>query len=82
MSDLSKEEIERIKETVGVVIGNNIKKAREKAGLTQTELANKIISDRQYLYKIETGKVGISVIKLAVIAKALNIPLEELVKMG
>lgn len=78
MSDLSKEEIERIKEEVGVRIGNNIKTHREKLGLSQTDLANKVQSDRQYMYKIEKGKVGISINKLAVIAAALGVTLSEL----
>ncbi len=82
MSDLSISEIEEIKNTVGVAVGNNIRVVRERVGLSQTDLANKIHSDRQYLYKIEKGKVGISIIKLAVIAKALNVDLSELVKLS
>ena len=78
MSDLSKEEIERIKEEVGIKIGNNIRTLREQLGLSQTDLANKVQSDRQYLYKIEKGKVGVSINKLAVIAIALGVSLSEL----
>lgn len=78
MSDLSKEEIERIKEEVGIKIGNNIRTLREQLGLSQTDLANKVQSDRQYMYKIEKGKVGISINKLAVIAAALGVTLSEL----
>lgn len=38
-----------------------------------------IQSDRQYQYKIETGKVSVSIAKLAVIATALEVSLKELV---
>ena len=79
MSDLSSKEIEQIKETVSVKVGDKIRQIREEKGFTQVELANKIHSDRQYLYKIEHAKVGISVSKLAIIAKALDVPMTKLV---
>lgn len=81
MTDLSKEEIEKIKHEVSLRIGQNIRKFREKKGLKQAELAAMTQSDRQYQYKIETGKVGISVSKLAIIAAALNVSLTSLVEM-
>jgi transcriptional regulator with XRE-family HTH domain len=78
MSELSKEDIKDIQNSVSIKIGNKIRDIREKSGLTQTELADRIQSDRQYMYKIESAKVGLSVGKLAVIAKALNVELVEL----
>ncbi len=81
MSDFSKEEQAKFGREVSIRIGQNIRVLRESKGITQTELANRIYSDRQYLYKIEKAKVGISIIKLAIIAKALDVPMEELVKM-
>lgn len=79
MADLSIDEIKKIKKETPIRIGKNIRKVREAKGLTQIELANKIGSDRQYLYKIEAAKVGVSISKLAVIAKALEVSLKELV---
>lgn len=79
MTDLSNEDIKSIKENVPIKVGNKIREIRESKGLTQSELANKIQSDRQYLYKIEKAKVSVSVSKLAIIAKALGITIKELV---
>ena len=79
MKDLSSKEIEQIKKTVCIKVGERIRQIREEKGLTQVELANKINSDRQYLSKIEKAKVGISISKLAIIAKALDIPMTILV---
>lgn len=62
------------------MVGKRIKNIRISKGISQVELANYINSDRQYLYKIEKGIVGISVVKLAIIAKALKISLSELLK--
>jgi transcriptional regulator with XRE-family HTH domain len=59
-------------------VAARIRELRLQKNLSQTELANRIQSDRQYLYKIETGKVGISVAKLAVIAWALEVEINEL----
>jgi transcriptional regulator with XRE-family HTH domain len=79
MSDLTKEEIEIIKESIPKRIGMNIKKYRIQKGIKQSELAAMIQSDRQYQYKIESGIVGISVVKLALIAAALDVSISELV---
>ncbi len=79
MPELSKEYIQQIKQITPVVIGKRIRQIREQKGVTQTQLANWTESDRQYIYKIETAKVGISVSKLAVIARALDVKLTDLV---
>jgi len=79
MSDLTKEEIEIIKESIPKRIGMNIKKYRIQKGIKQSELAAMIQSDRQYQHKIESGIVGISVVKLALIAAALDVSISELV---
>jgi len=69
-----------LKKNTPIKVGLKIREIRLQQKLTQIELANKINSDRQYLYKIETGKVGVSVIKLAIIAKALNVNICEFTK--
>ena len=73
MCELTDKDIEHIKLTTPIKIGLKIREIRLQQKLTQIELANKINSDRQYLYKIEKGIVGVSVVKLVIIAKALKI---------
>lgn len=51
---------------------------KRRKGLSQTELANLINSDRQYPYKIESGKVRISVVKLIIISKTLDVDVADL----
>lgn len=48
--------------------------------LTQTELAHRVWKDRQYLYKIEKGKVTPNIFTIAMIALALEVSLSELLK--
>ena len=48
--------------------------------LTQTELAYRVWKDRQYLYKIESGKVTPNIFTIAMIALALEVTLSELLK--
>ncbi len=78
--EISKKDIDRIKEDIPEIIGNNIRHIRENKGLTQTQLAHLLVSDRQYLYKLEKGKVGLSVVKLLTISRALEIPVIKLLK--
>lgn len=79
MAELSKKDVETIKNEVPALVAKRIKEVRIEKGLTQSELADLILSDRQYLYKIESGKVGLTVVKLAVIAKALEVDMSTLV---
>lgn len=53
------------------LIGLNIKREREKAGLTQEILSEKIGLDSKTLSKIERGKVGISIATLSQICDVL-----------
>ena len=78
MPVVSDSEIKKIKETIYVEVGNSIKKVRLEKGYTQVQLSQMILSDRQYMYKIESGKVGLTLAKLMLIAKALEIPAAEL----
>lgn len=82
MAELSNDELNKIKSTTPFSIGRRIKKIREEKGITQIELGDRIGSDRQYLYKIESGKVSVSVSKLVIIITALEISLEEFFSEG
>lgn len=75
-------ESKKIKESIPKLVGNRIKELREAKDLTQVELADMIGSDRQYLYKIESAKVSVSIVKLTIITKALGISLEEFFSEG
>ena len=55
-------------------VGDNIKNTRIKQGITQEELANKIGTTKQTIYKYENGIVtNIPLSKLEVIADALGV---------
>ncbi|MGK6344136.1 helix-turn-helix domain-containing protein [Chryseobacterium sp. DT-3] len=80
MKIIDENKITELKARIPVDVGNQIRKFREKKNLSQTELAELIGKDRQYLYKIEKGKVTSNVFTIAVIALALEISLSELMK--
>ncbi len=63
------------------MIGENIKKARNKLGLTQDDLVRKSGVKHTTLTKIESNVViKPSVQTVAKIARALGVPMEDLVK--
>ena len=61
------------KEKLMLLVGENVKREREKAGLTQECLAEHINLDAKTLSKIERGKVGISLMTLYQICQTLCI---------
>ena len=62
-------------------IGENIKKVRNKLGLTQDDLVRKSGVKHTTLTKIESNVVmKPSVQTVAMLAKALDVPMEDLVK--
>ncbi|NMH24967.1 helix-turn-helix domain-containing protein [Flavobacterium solisilvae] len=77
---ISENKINYYTKKVPLLVGEQIRKYRKMRKLTQTELANLVWKDRQYLYKIEKGKVNPSIFTLALIALALEISLSELLK--
>jgi len=54
-------------------LGEKVRLARKRAGLTQEKLAEKSGLHRTYIAGIETGKRNVSVKSLEKIAKALNV---------
>lgn len=80
VKEIDENTIAELKTKIPVDVGRQIRKFREKRKLSQTQLAERIGKDRQYLYKIETGKVSSSIFTLAVIALALEISLSELLR--
>jgi len=64
------------------MFGEKLRKLREKKGLTQKELAEKLgYSSNSYISDIEKGKFLPSEEKLKKIAKALNVPFKLLEDM-
>ena len=59
------------------IIGQRIKLFRIKKGLTQQELADLIGADRQYVWRIEAGKISMSLDYLDKIIVALNCKHED-----
>jgi putative transcriptional regulator len=59
-------------------LGKNIARLREKAGLSQTELALRCDKDRQSLNRLEKGRINASAYYLSEIAAELQVPVKEL----
>lgn len=75
---IPEDKIEAIKEIAPVKVGERVRYYRRMKDLTQTDLADRIGNDRQYIYKIEKGKVSPSISTIAIIAYALDISLAKL----
>lgn len=74
---LSEVEIKKIKESTPIIIGEKVRMIRLSKNLTQTELAELVLKDRQYLYKIEKGLVTPNISTIMILAKALKISAKE-----
>lgn len=61
-------------------IGENIKKMRKKAGVTQTELANIVKVHQSMIGLIETGRKTPSLMLAIDIAKALECTMNDICK--
>ena len=60
------------------MLGDRIKRARKKIGLTQEDIANKIGVKRSVISKYENGLIEPSISQLKKIADALDVPWYEL----
>lgn len=78
MQELEEHKSLELKEKIPIVVGDRIRKARKKNKLSQTELTLLLGKDRQYMYKIEKGKVTPSIFTVASICYVLEISLSEL----
>ena len=65
-------------------VGKRIRALREERGLTMAELgANRrgvVYFERQYIWKMETGRVAPSLAALSHFAKRLKVPIADLLK--
>ncbi len=67
-------------QTVRKAIGDNIRRARRRAGLTQEQLAEAADLHPVYISQVERGTKAISVEALWKLSKALRAPLSTLVR--
>lgn len=61
-------------------VGKRIKEIREKAGMSQKDLAYSADLDRSYIASVESGQRNISIVNLEKIANSLSVSLSELFK--
>jgi transcriptional regulator with XRE-family HTH domain len=64
-------------ERYGKYIKAKIKEARERSGLTQTELASKLGRTQAYFSKLESGELVVSIVELLGIAQFTNTPIQN-----
>jgi len=62
---------------VRVLVGENVRRVRELAGLTQAELAAKLEIDRAYVSGLERGTRNVTIMTLHHFATALRVPIAE-----
>ncbi len=67
------------KEQLKKKVGQRIVELRSQKGWSQSDLARACNKDRQALEKLENGKVNPTIYSLLEIAKALEVPLKDLV---
>ena len=65
---------------IRVKLAENVKKFRIQKGLTREELSLMIGVDNSYISKLERKSVNITIDRLSIIAKALDVEVYELVK--
>lgn len=68
----------RVKKEINVQIGEQIKLAREKAGLTQEQFAERVDVSPQYVSDLERGVVGVSIATLKRICTVLGISSDQI----
>jgi len=77
MIELSDKRLNELKESIPKQVGERVRLFRKEKGLTQTQLAQLVGKDRQYLYKIEKAIVTPNIVTIASISIALEVPLKE-----
>ena len=59
------------------IVGQKLRKLRQKAGISQEKLALTADIDRTYISSIEKGERNISIVVLEKLAKALNVSIKD-----
>ena len=63
-------------------VGNRIREARSRAGLTQKDLGAKAGHTQSYIYEVETGRTNVTLRTLANLADALGMEVRDLFQEG
>lgn len=71
-----------VKKEVLIKFGNRVREERLSRGLTQEALAERAGLHRTYVGMIERGEKNITLQNIERIAKALDIPIDKLMKFG
>ena len=67
-------------QSLQIAFGKNVKRIRQEKDLTQMQLAVKAETDIRQIQRIEAGEIATSIAQAQMIAEALEVGLEELVK--
>jgi len=80
---LKNPEIKKLQELIRKKLGAKILEIREEKGLTQVDLASKVEGsfDTTNVSRIESGRVNATVFTLFRIAKALEVPVSDLLNI-
>jgi transcriptional regulator with XRE-family HTH domain len=62
------------------ILGNNVRRIRHEAGISQEELADRAKLHRTYISSLERGARNVSVENIFAIADALNVPPGDLLE--
>jgi len=60
--------------------GRNMKRIRTEKGITQGDISRSLNLARSFISNIENGKTNPTLATIAKIAKAIGVPLEDLIK--
>ena len=63
-----------------ILLGNRLKQLRKSKGLTQLELAILCQNHAEQIGRIERGQHNVSICSLLAIAKALQVPVSEILR--
>jgi transcriptional regulator with XRE-family HTH domain len=61
-------------------LGKNLKRIRTKKGISQGDIVRSLGMDRAFISNIENGKTNPTLATIAKLAKALGVPIEDLIK--
>lgn len=64
------------------MFGENIRCAREAAGLSQAEFAALCLTTQGYISAVELGKNNVSIDRISHFAKVLSVPIDSLLRPG
>jgi len=66
--------------TESIKLGRNLKRLRTEKGFTQADIAKIVGVTCPYLSNVENGKVNAKISTVAKLARALKVPMEDLIK--